>query len=48
MADEGADQSQEKKEQQAEVVYECAICEKTYGGPGMCQACHVLLKPRGE
>lgn len=30
-----------------QLVFECAVCEKTYDHPGMCQACHVLLKPRG-
>ncbi len=33
---------------QTQLVYECAVCENTYDHPGMCQACHVLLKPRGE
>jgi hypothetical protein len=31
-----------------QLVFECAVCEKVYDNPGMCQACKVMLKPRGE
>lgn len=30
-----------------QLVYECAVCQNTYDHPGMCQACHILLKKRG-
>jgi hypothetical protein len=36
-----------KTEMQAQLVFECAVCEKTFNHPGMCQACHAILKPRG-
>ena len=31
-----------------ELVYECAVCERTYSNPGMCQVCKAVLKPKGE
>lgn len=37
-----------KRGEQTQLVFECAICENTFEHPGMCQACHILLKPRGE
>lgn len=37
-----------KRGPQTQLVYECAVCENTFEHPGMCQACHILLKPRGE
>jgi hypothetical protein len=30
------------------LVFECAVCKKIYKDPGMCEACNVILKPRGE
>lgn len=43
-----AEESENKRGPQTQLVYECAVCENTFDHPGMCQACHILLKPRGE
>lgn len=32
---------------ETQLVYECAVCENTFDHPGMCQACHTLLKKKG-
>lgn len=32
---------------ETQLVFECSVCQNTFDHPGMCQACHVLLKPRG-
>ena len=42
------EKEEEKRGPETQLVFECAICENTFEHPGMCQACHVLLKPKGE
>jgi hypothetical protein len=37
-----------KRGPETQLVYECAVCQNSFDHPGMCQACHILLKPKGE
>lgn len=39
--------SEEEMGPETRLVYECAVCENTFAHPGMCQACHILLKKKG-
>lgn len=42
------DENQNKERAERELAYECAVCERTYDKPGMCQVCKLALKPKGE
>jgi DNA-directed RNA polymerase subunit RPC12/RpoP len=48
MADEEKKDEKIQRGPKTQIVYECAVCQNTYDHPGMCQACRILLKPRGE
>lgn len=30
-----------------DLVFQCAVCKKTYKKPGMCTQCDIMLKPKG-
>jgi hypothetical protein len=39
--------TEENKAVGAELLFECAVCNKVYNKSGMCSECQAVLKPKG-